>query len=73
MAEENNKNVVSDELDEKVKNPEVEVEREEISDKELNEVSGGVRKNNLEACSIGLQIRTNGESCPPCAGRIYAS
>ncbi|MBR4380536.1 MAG: bacteriocin [Bacteroidaceae bacterium] len=48
MAEENNKNVVSDELDEKVKNPEVEVEREEISDKELNEVSGGVRKNNLE-------------------------
>ncbi len=50
MAEENNKNVVSDELDEKVKNPEVEVEKEEISDKELDEVSGGasVRKFNPE-------------------------
>ena len=41
MAEENNKNVVSDELDDKVKNQEVKVEKEVISEHELDDASGG--------------------------------
>ena len=42
MEEENNKKVVSNELDEKVKNQEVKVEKEEVSEKELDYVSGGL-------------------------------
>ena len=42
MEEENNKKVVSNELDEKVKNQEVKVEKEEVSEKELDDVSGGL-------------------------------
>jgi hypothetical protein len=41
METENKKNVVSDELEEQVKDQEVKVEHEELSDKELTDVSGG--------------------------------
>ena len=41
MENENKKTVASEELEEKVKNEDVKVEAEEISDKELNEVAGG--------------------------------
>ena len=45
MEEENNKKVVSNELDEKVRDQEVKVEKEEISEKDLNDVSGGLLRN----------------------------
>jgi hypothetical protein len=41
MEDENKKTVASEELEEKVKNEDVKVEAEEISDKELNDVAGG--------------------------------
>ncbi len=41
MENENKKTVASEELEEKVKNEDVKVEAEEISDKELNDVAGG--------------------------------
>jgi bacteriocin-like protein len=42
MEAENKKNVVSDEFKEQVKDQEIKVEQEEVSENELNSVSGGM-------------------------------